>query len=304
MKTIKSVRIPYFLLILFLTFPFIRLEAQTAPVCSASDIPSNPDPADEYYKAMERACINMNNGVYDSVRYHLEKAIFFKGFVSVPKDKRQQLLDFLGKEKFGKLPCFCENPAIIEMEGDSANGGVLSMPENTSSEIELDGATKKDIEEKAVIKCRQFVDYIKAVTGEKSTRDDISNAIESAVALFVNEDCKVEVSSRNKKEPTKYPVRKYFQKLSALHQYYDKIEIIGSRYYIVSSLRKGPDGNYYTVVSFEQIFTGYLKDQITYTDMTKKNIIVMVIQLRKVQEGAAKSVWDVLLKEVQVTETI
>jgi hypothetical protein len=304
MKTVKTILFPSYLFIFFLVCPFISLNAQTAPVCSESDIPSDPDPADEYYKAMERACTNMNAGIYDSVRYHLEKAIFFKGLGSVAKEKRQQLLDFLGKEKFAKLPCFCENPAIISMEGDSINIPVLTMPENTSSEIILDGATKKNIEEKALIKCRQFVDYLKVVTGENSTRDDISNAIESAVALFVNEDCKVEVSSRNRKEPAKYPVRKYFQKLSSLHQYYDKIEIIGSRYYIVSSLRKGPDGNYYTIVSFEQIFTGYQKDQISYTDMTKKNIIVMVIQLRKVQEGATKSVWDVLLKEVQVTETI
>lgn len=299
-------KLKYYTFCVFIFFSLtsvVSLHAQQAPVCTETDVPANAEPADEYYKAMQRACAGINAGVWDSARYYLEKAIFFKGFVSVPQEKRKQLFQYLGKEKFIKLPCFCENPGDVA-DMDSLIPFIQPMIEGNSSDIVLDAATKKDLEYKAVIKCNQFVEYIKVVTGENNNRDVISNAIESAVALFVNEDCKIEVSSKSKSQKTKLTVRKYFQKLNALHQSYDKIYITGSGYYIVSGLRKGPDGNYYTVVSFEQVFTGYHKDQIAYADLTRKNIVVMVMQLKKVQEGALKSVWDILLKEVQVVETI
>jgi len=303
MKKIKKHFLKYKLIILLFFSPFISSYAQKAPVCETNDLSLEGDSADEYFRTMQRACRDMNDGIYDSVRYYLEKAIFFKGFNSVPQEKRKQLLNYLGKEKFTKLPCFCTDQAHLE-ELDSLNTLIEPMIDESPGEIVLDSATKKDMEGKALIKCHQFVDYIKIVTGKKSSRDVINNAIESAVSLFVNENCKIEVSSVNKNIKTKYPVRKYFQKLSALNQTYDQVVVSGSNYYIVSGLRKGPDGNYYTIVTFEQVFSGYHKDQIAYTDLTRKNIIVMVIQLKKMQEGAFKSVWDVLLKEVQVMETL
>ncbi|MEO5572524.1 MAG: hypothetical protein ABIT08_10355 [Bacteroidia bacterium] len=318
------------LVVLFFFTPFLRLQAQISPIppsCSNEEILQWADVADEYNRVMVKACEGMNNSKFDSTRYFLEKAIFFKSWSKPAKSKLQQLKDYLGMQSFRKLVCFCDNAAALNAAAnspskvpdsikspepiaeksetnDSLIAPVAPMYETEPTDIELDEATKNDMQQKALVKCRQFGDYNKTITNPNSNQDLINNAIESSVALFVNEDSKVEVSNKKSEEAKTYTVRKYLLKLSALNSFYDKIEISGSRYYIVNGLRKGPDGNYYGLVSYEQIFTGYKDNKIAYSDITKKNIIVMVRKISKMEEGSMKTVWDVLLKDVQIVETL
>jgi hypothetical protein len=85
---------------------------------------------------------------------------------------------------------------------------------------------------------------------------------------------------------------------------YDKVEIEWTNVQYVSKLRKGPDGNYYGVISFEQVFKGYSGDnQLQYSDVTRKNIEVILKTYDKYVDGKAVPTWDVFLSEIKVIST-
>lgn len=180
---------------------------------------------------------------------------------------------------------------------------VISEPPDDDN-AELDEATKQMLQEKSVDKCKQFTDYIKSVTDNSATQEMITSYIDGAVTLFVNERSTIEVSSRNRPDVKKYPVRRYLIQLSGLSSYYDKVEIKSSDVYFVNNIRKGPDGNYYGNVTFVQTFIGFKDNKIVYNDITKKDIVIVIRKLQKMTDGKTETVWDVFLKEVKVVETI
>jgi len=71
----------------------------------------------------------------------------------------------------------------------------------------------------------------------------------------------------------------------------------------VSDLKPGPDGNFYGVVSFEQVFRGYRDGKLVYSDITRKNATVVLKTYQKSVEGTTRSIWDVLLSDVGVIST-
>jgi len=71
----------------------------------------------------------------------------------------------------------------------------------------------------------------------------------------------------------------------------------------VSNIRKGSDGKYYGLVSFEQTFRGYNDGRLVYEDETKKTTEVRLIVYDRNLRGNAIQQWDVLLSDVEILGT-
>jgi hypothetical protein len=57
---------------------------------------------------------------------------------------------------------------------------------------------------------------------------------------------------------------------------YDNVRVSWSNISYISNLRKGMDGNYYGIISFDQYFEGIKDGKVTYRDQTRKNVEVVL----------------------------
>ncbi|HWK04199.1 MAG TPA: hypothetical protein VNS58_11240 [Puia sp.] len=160
---------------------------------------------------------------------------------------------------------------------------------------------KKEFEEKAEKKTTQFTEYLKILCDKTANYEDINKAIGQAVTLFVNEGAMIETSSNNRNTVSRLKIRDYLNKVKRIQ--YDRIEIEWTHVQYVSDLKPGPDGNFYGVVSFEQVFRGYRDGKLVYSDITRKNATVVLKTYQKSVEGTTRSIWDVLLSDVGVIST-
>jgi hypothetical protein len=71
----------------------------------------------------------------------------------------------------------------------------------------------------------------------------------------------------------------------------------------ISNIRKGSDGKYYGVVSFEQTFRAFSDGRLVYEDETKKTTEVQLIVYERNLRGNAIQQWDVMLSDVEVLGT-
>ncbi|HTI09968.1 MAG TPA: hypothetical protein VL832_15480 [Puia sp.] len=163
------------------------------------------------------------------------------------------------------------------------------------------GVSKKEFEEKAEKKTTQFTEYLKILCDKTAGFEELNKAIAQTLTLFVNENAIIETSSNNRNNVSSLKIRDYLLKVKKLQ--YDKIEIEWTHVQYVSDLKPGPDGNFYGVVSFEQVFRGYRDGKLVYSDITRKNATVVLKTYQKSIEGSTTSVWDVLLSDVGVIST-
>ncbi|MEP6749362.1 MAG: hypothetical protein ABJB86_16625 [Bacteroidota bacterium] len=161
--------------------------------------------------------------------------------------------------------------------------------------------SKAEFEKKALQKTNQLNIYLKIICDKSSRYEEINKAIDQSVGLFVNENAMIETSSVNRSDVKRYKVRNYLSHIKLVK--YDKIEIEWTSVQYVSDVKQGPDGNYYGVVSFEQVFRGYRDGKLIYQDVTRKNATVVLKMYEKYIEGNVKNVWDVLLSDIGVIST-
>ncbi len=108
-------------------------------------------------------------------------------------------------------------------------------------------------------------------------------------------------SSAHSNEKKHLRVRDFLEKLRNLP--YDGILITFSHVDYVSNIRKGADGKYYGLVSFEQTFRGYRDGHVVYVDETKKTTEVQLVVYERNLRGNVVQQWDVMLSDVEVVGT-
>lgn len=165
----------------------------------------------------------------------------------------------------------------------------------------LGSVTPEEFEAKAIQKTKQLNGYLKYISNQNNIAEEVNKAIDQAVALFIGEAAKVEVSSLTRGSVKTYRIREYLSHIKL--NKYDKIEIEWTKVQYVNDLKKGTDGNYYGSVTFEQVFRGYKDGKIVYTDVTVKKGIVILKAMEKNIDGKIKNVWDVLLSDIGVEST-
>nr|WKN35280.1 hypothetical protein K4G66_23150 [Tunicatimonas sp. TK19036] len=167
--------------------------------------------------------------------------------------------------------------------------------------INLDAEQKAHFEKMAEVKANDFGKYLRIISNKEEDEEDKLYAIEAACKLFISDSSKVEVSSINRQDKKQYTIPQYLDRLRMLP--YDKVELIWMQAQLVSQLRPGEDGKYYGVIAAQQLFRGYLDNEIVYQDVTDKNIEVVLARYEVFDEGVRKQKWDVFLSDIGVQQT-
>jgi hypothetical protein len=122
------------------------------------------------------------------------------------------------------------------------------------TEAMLGKVSNEEFKKKALAKINEFQNCLRILCGIQSSNEAQDNAVDQAASLFV-EGAIIEVSSAHSNEKKHLRVRDFLEKLRNLP--YDGIIITFSHVDYVSNIRKGADGRYYGLVSFEQTFRAY-----------------------------------------------
>jgi hypothetical protein len=163
-----------------------------------------------------------------------------------------------------------------------------------------DKVSRDEFKKKALAKIKEFQGCLYILCDKNSGRTAQDNAVDQATALFVD-GAIIEVSSIHSNEKKHLKVRDFLEKLRNLH--YERIVITFSHVDYVSNIRKGADGKYYGLVSFEQTFRAYRDERLIYEDETKKTTEVQLIVYERSLHGNAIQQWDVMLSDVEVLGT-
>ncbi len=166
---------------------------------------------------------------------------------------------------------------------------------------ELGRVSFEEYSQRAIEKVTRFTNYIKILASKSVDFQESNKAIKGAVELFLNENAKVQVSSIHKVDKKTYKIRDYLNRVKLVK--YDNVEVEYSNIQYVGKLRKGANGYYYGIVSFEQKFKGYKDGKLVYEDRTVKNQTVVIKVLSDNKEGKKNILWDVFLYDVGVIST-
>ena len=162
------------------------------------------------------------------------------------------------------------------------------------------GVSNDEFKKKALDKIKEFQNCLYILCDRSSGIVALDNAVDQATGLFVD-GAIIEVSSLHSDEKKHLEVRDFLEKFRNLH--YNRVVITFSHVDYVSNIRKGSDGKYYGLVSFEQTFRAYSDGRLVYEDETKKTTEVQMIVYDRNLHGNAIQQWDVMLSDVEVLGT-
>jgi len=168
-------------------------------------------------------------------------------------------------------------------------------------EINLSDADIEVFKEQTKQKVDEFQQHIVTIGSKDQPAEKRNMAEKEALKLFfkgaemqtsvISPDGTVAIQSR--------PMEKYLARLKSLPftavviKFYDLVYI--------SSFTKGPDGRYYSSATVIQEFTGFTGDNISYRDVTKKEIEIVIDLVEDKFFNEKK--WKVFLGNIKATET-
>jgi hypothetical protein len=123
-----------------------------------------------------------------------------------------------------------------------------------------------------------------------------------AISLFIHDSVEVAVSSLTRNAFKHYRITTYLKRMRTFN--YTDVEISFHNVSKVSNLRLNPDGTYTGIITFSQVFKGFIEGKPVYADRTDKNIEI-IIRAREVFAGSleASVEWDVFLGNIGVDQT-
>jgi hypothetical protein len=140
------------------------------------------------------------------------------------------------------------------------------------------------------------------IIGDKAQPMELRNMAEQEALKLFYKDAEMEISTLTadgKTNVVSRPIEKYFARLKALP--FTRVEI---KYYDIAYITdfiRAPDGKYYSTATIIQEFTGFTGDNIRYTDVTKKEIEII---LDLVEDKFFKEKhWKIFLGNIRATET-
>jgi hypothetical protein len=260
----------------------ISKEGKIIP-CSIQNADGNPIQAS--------AMVDTTKKDYLVPKEQLAAILFGNGNKQLLGTKPAQIAEILKKKEIIKSTDFL-NPFEVKSPSEPEKKKKLGP------ELDLDQASYEQFKQKSIQKTDDLGKYLNLIAN-KSTESAVSNkAIDQAVGLFVSEESTVETTKPNG-EKDQQPIRGYLNKLKLLK--YSKVLIEWTDISYVSNLRRGPDGFYYGVISLSQKFSGFIDNKLVYSDVTKKNVEVVLKTYKKEVEGESIELWDVFLNNVGIS---
>lgn len=175
-----------------------------------------------------------------------------------------------------------------------------AQPKPDTADLALTDDQMDQLSAKAIQKAKDFGYYLQEACNKDADMDQLNAVIARALTLFIDEDRVIEVAGPNGSKVQK-KIKDYMNHLRFLS--YDKVTIQWYNVQFVNKFRKGPDGNYYGEIEFEQKFTAYTGDNFkAYGDITRKKTEVVLKPVTVEKNGIAERHWDVLLGDIGVAE--
>jgi len=178
---------------------------------------------------------------------------------------------------------------------------VTSKEAKIVDEINLSDADIELFKEQTKQKVDEFQQYIVTIGSKDEPAEKRNMAEKEALKLFYT-GAQMEISLAlpdGSVQKVNRPMEKYLARLKSLP--YTKVII---KFYDIAYIRdftKGPDGKYYSTATIIQEFTGFNKDNIIYTDVTKKDIeiIIDIVEDKFFNEKR----WKIFLGDIKASET-
>lgn len=178
---------------------------------------------------------------------------------------------------------------------------VTSKEANILTEINLSDADIEVFKEQTRQKVDEFTQHIVTISDKTEPAERRNLAEKEALKLFFT-GAEMEISSVTAADEVikiSRPIPKYLARLKSLP--YTRVEIKFYDIAYVSDFKRGPDGRYYSVATIIQEFTGFHGDNIVYTDVTEKEVEIIIDLVE--DPFFAQKQWKIFLGDIKATET-
>ena len=178
---------------------------------------------------------------------------------------------------------------------------VSSKEAKIVDEINLSEADIEVFKEQTKQKVDEFQQYIITLGSKDQPSEKRDMAEKEAIKLFYK-GAQMEISvlmPDGSTQKVNRPMEKYLARLKSLP--YTKVVI---KFYDIAYIReftKGPDGKYYSTATIIQEFTGFNEDNIVYTDVTKKDIEIIIDLVE--DKFFNEKRWKIFLGDIKASET-
>jgi hypothetical protein len=178
---------------------------------------------------------------------------------------------------------------------------VTSKEAKIVDQINLSDQDIEVFKEQTKQKVDEFQQYIMTLGSKDEPSAKRNMAEKEALKLFFK-GAQMEISmikGDGSVQKVNRPMEKYLARLKSLP--YTRVVIKFYDIAYISEFTKGPDGKYYSTATVIQEFTGFNEDNIVYTDVTKKDIEI-IIDL--VEDPFFKEKrWKIFLGDIKASET-
>jgi len=147
-------------------------------------------------------------------------------------------------------------------------------------------------------------DYVKIIGDKSQETARRKSSINQAVKLFLSDTNVVQVSSLTTKKITEYTIGKYLNRLMMLR--YDKVNITWYDMYMSDEFKLRSDGKYEAIATVFQKFDGVTNNEFEnrrYTDVTQKNIQIIIEKLDVPVGDKVEVKWRIFLGDITVVDT-
>ena len=191
---------------------------------------------------------------------------------------------------------------IISLAASAQTKTAVSSKEaKIVDEINLSEADIEVFKDQTKQKVDEFQQYIITLGSKEQPAEKRDMAEKEAIKLFYK-GAQMEISvlqPDGTSQKVNRPMEKYLARLKSLP--YTKVVI---KFYDIAYIReftKGPDGKYYSTATIIQEFNGFNEDNIVYTDVTKKDIEIIIDLVE--DKFFNEKRWKIFLGDIKASET-
>jgi hypothetical protein len=188
----------------------------------------------------------------------------------------------------------------LSMSGQTKTA-VTSKEAKIVDEINLSEQDIELIKEQTKQKVDEFQQYIITLGSKDEPAEKRNMAEREALKLFYK-GAQMEISviqSDGSALKVNRPMEKYLARLKSLP--YTRVVIKFYDIAYIKDFTKGPDGKYYSTATIIQEFTGFNDDNIVYTDVTKKDIEIIIDLVE--DKFFMEKRWKIFLGDIKASET-
>ena len=178
---------------------------------------------------------------------------------------------------------------------------VTSKEAKIVDEINLSESDIQLFKEQTKQKVEEFQQYIVTLGNKDEPAEKRNMAEKEAIKLFYK-GSQMEISMiqpDGSVQKINRPMEKYLARLKSLP--YTKVVIKFYDIAYISNFTKGPDGKYYSTATIIQEFTGFNDDKVVYTDVTKKDIEIIIDLVE--DKFFNEKRWKIFLGDIKASET-